>query len=282
MFSVVVPCFNEERTIRACLLSIRDQAGLPEGHGIEIIVAANGCRDGTVEAARQVLPELEARGFRTRLLDLETPGKARAMNAAEGLALWGPRLFLDADVTLSDAVMAALAPLLCASEDIYCSGSVRCAAGRSPVSRLYAHVWSRLPFVVDGVPGVGLYGVSASARRRWHGFPDLHSDDRFVRLLFAPGERHKVEASYLWPVPQGLWNLIRVRRRWIEGNLELFHRYPAMRRHDDKKSDLVSLLSSLLRAPMASQVFLAIWTVAYALALFRNPAEPVPWRRGRP
>lgn len=281
MFSVVIPCFNEGLHIAACLRSVWEQVDLPANHGIEIIVAANGCRDDTVAISRTVLPDLEAKGFQTRLIDLERPSKAAAMNAAETLATWGPRLFLDADVVLSERVFAALCPLLCSEEVIYCSGRVRCVVGDSFVSRAYARVWSRLPFIAGGVAGVGLYGVSAAGRSRWTEFPDLHSDDRFTRLLFAPAERKKVDEDYFWPVPLGLVNLIKVRRRWIEGNLELFHRYPSMRLHDDKKIDKVSLFVCLLKTPVSSLVFIMVWAASYALARLKDPAMPVTWRRGR-
>lgn len=281
MFSVVIPCFNEGLHIATCLHSIAAQRDLPVDHGIEIIVAANGCRDDTVAISRSILPVLEAQGFRTRLIDLERPSKAAAMNAAEALANWGPRLFLDADVVLTARVFAALSPLLGSATVVYCSGRVRCVVGRSLVSRAYARVWSGLPFIASGVAGIGLYGVSASARRRWTAFPDLHSDDRFCRLLFAAAERRKVDEDYFWPVPEGLMNLIKVRRRWIEGNLELFHHYPSLRIHDDKMVSRRSLIAALLKTPLSSLVFVAIWAAAYALARLKDPAMPVPWRRGR-
>ena len=131
MFSVIIPCLDESFHITACLRSVWEQVDLPADHGIEIIVAANGCHDDTVAISKSVLPDLEAKGFRTRLIDLERPSKAAAMNAAEALAKWGPRLFLNADVVLTERVFSALSPLLCSENVVYCSGRVRCVVNNS-------------------------------------------------------------------------------------------------------------------------------------------------------
>lgn len=282
MFSIVVPCYNEEQVIGLCLASLLAQKSLSDGHGIEIIIAANGCRDRTVEIATRFRTELEHAGFTLQILDLADAGKAGALNAADHVARWPARLYLDADVVLSDRVLSALSPLLLSPEVVYCSATLECATGRDFASNAYARIWAGLPFVHAGVSGIGLYGMSARARARWDSFPDLHSDDRFARLQFSASERHKVDEIYYWPVPEGLTNLIRVRRRWNEGNRELMRHFPDLRRNDDKKSGKGQILQVLARRPVSGMVFCAVWGLAYALAALRNPHKPVPWRRGRP
>ena len=282
MFSIVIPCNNEELCIARCLLSVANQKGLPEDHRIEVIVSANGCNDQTVEIAKNASAALKASGFQVRVIDLRRPGKANAINAAELVASWKPRLYLDADVILAPEMLAAQLPLLTSDKPVFSSGTVACASGNSFASQAYAEVWSRLPFVANGVPGVGLYGVSEKGRKRWGDFPEIQSDDRYVRLQFSPQERQKVAQTYSWPVPQGFWNLVQVRRRWIEGNIELFHRYPAMRKHDDKKTGKSAMLKVFFQVPFDFQIFLLVWTMSYILARMKDPEKPVEWRRGRP
>jgi glycosyltransferase involved in cell wall biosynthesis len=53
--SVVVPARDEERTLGACLASIRAQA--PIAGGFEVIVVENGSRDATRAVAESVADE---------------------------------------------------------------------------------------------------------------------------------------------------------------------------------------------------------------------------------
>lgn len=50
MISLIVPCHDEELVLGDLLDSLAAQNDLPEPHGIEVIVAANGCTDGTIRA----------------------------------------------------------------------------------------------------------------------------------------------------------------------------------------------------------------------------------------
>ena len=53
MLTVIIPSYNEENYIASCLDAIIAQTGLPDSYGIQVIVAANGCHDGTVERAKE-------------------------------------------------------------------------------------------------------------------------------------------------------------------------------------------------------------------------------------
>ncbi|WP_201158193.1 glycosyltransferase [Rhodobaculum claviforme] len=281
MFSVIIPCCNEENYIRGCLDALLSQAGLPDDHGIEVIVAANGCKDRTVQIARACEGDFTARGFALQVLDIPEPGKTGALNRAEAAARFGARVFVDADVILSEGVLAELGTLLDADTPVYASATVTIPTPRSAISRAYARVWTNLPFVRDGVPGIGLYAVNAPARSRWGAFPPIYSDDRFVRMNFAPHERRKARASYRWPLPEGLRNLIRVRRRWTEGNRELVKKYPQLMVNESERNKTPANLLALLATPLASTAFVSVYVASELLARLPRRRTGFHWRRGR-
>ena len=131
------------------------------------------------------------------------------------------------------------------------------------------------------MPGIGVYATNASGRKRWGAFPEIYSDDRFIRLNFAPHERRKAKAEYLWPLPNGFWNMVKVRRRWCEGNDELVRLYPDLLDNDSQRNNNLSNLLSVMRFPIAGSVFLAIYVLSTALAATRRRDAAFHWRRGR-
>jgi cellulose synthase/poly-beta-1,6-N-acetylglucosamine synthase-like glycosyltransferase len=281
MLTVIVPCFNEENYIGACLQSILHQRDLPEDHRLQVIISANGCQDRTVEVAEGHRAAFEAAGMSFTVLDIAKPGKVNAINMAEAAAVYPDRVFVDADVVLGATILVELAALLGTPEPVYASGTVMIPRAKSWVTRAYAKVWSALPFVRDGVPGIGVYAVNEAGRKRWAAFPEIIADDRFVRLNFAPDERRKARAEYLWPLPEGFWNMIKARRRWCEGSDELLLRYPALLANDSQRNKDSANLRSVLRHPLAGSVFVVIYAISAALANTRREDATIQWRRGR-
>jgi glycosyltransferase involved in cell wall biosynthesis len=281
MLTVIIPSYNEENYIGACLEAVRTQAGLPENHSIQVIVAANGCNDRTVARAEEKAKELRNQGFEFVVLDIAQGNKMSAINQAETVAVYETRAFLDADVVLSDHVLAELVDILSADEPRYASGTISIPHAKSIVSQAYAKVWTNLPFVRDGVPGIGLYAMNAKGRARWNEFPAIYSDDRFVRLQFASHERFKTEATYDWPLPEGFTNLVHVRHRWSEGNMELSEQYPELIGNDSQRNKRSSNIWSLLLTPFSSAIFVFIFVVSNIRASRSTNGESFVWRRGR-
>lgn len=282
MISLIIPCHNEELVLGALLSSLAAQKDLAADHRIEILVVANACKDRTCAVAEEARAALEGAGFSLGVIDLPEPGKAGALNTADARAQFAPRLYVDADVTLAPEVLAQLLPLLLSDEEIYCSATIQVAPARSWVSRAYGRFMLAMPFVRDGVPGMGLYGVTATARSRWGSFPLIHSDDRFVRLQFAPEERRKVPAPYVWPVPDGLGNLIKVRLRWNEGNREFAGLYPELLVNDGARNDLRASLRTLLAHPLDGIAYVTVFVSTALWARLKRKDSAVVWRRGRP
>lgn len=185
------------------------------------------------------------------------------------------RVYLDADVTVSRDLLAQLGAALNVPAARYASGRVRITA-RGAVSRAYARFWARVPFMAQGVPGCGVFAVNATGRARWGDWPEIISDDTFVRLCFAPHERIGVRAPYDWPIAEGFANLVTVRRRQDAGVAEIRQRYPELLCNDDKPGlAMADMLRLALRDPLAFAVYTGV-----ALAVRLRPASG-DWSRGR-
>ena len=86
-FSVIVPAFNEEKRIRACLDSIKAQR---TGHSYELIVSDSDSTDGTVAIARE---------YTDKVVVCKERGTARARNEGAKLARGDILVFIDSDTT---------------------------------------------------------------------------------------------------------------------------------------------------------------------------------------
>jgi len=274
--SIIVPAHNEQNVLGRCLSSMLDQAVPGE---LEIIVAANGCSDATADVARSF-------GDDVRVIELAEASKHRALAAADSAAREFPRLYVDADVVLGTASLRAVA-------DALRNGPARVAAPKLRVRleksswavRAYYRIWLQLPYHANGTIGSGVYGLSKSGRKRFESFPDLISDDGFVRLNFEPHERLSVPQSYFEIVaPRDMANLLGVKTRSQKGWRQLRERFPelvANNARDRKEYPIV--LRSMAFTPtnwLAALVyaFVAIVTKARAWELNRS-GRLADWER---
>jgi hypothetical protein len=172
--SVVIPAHNEAKVIRRSLKRLFDSLGA----GVEVIVACNGCTDGTADVVR-------ATGHRVTLIELDVASKAEALRAADRVATAFPRIYLDADVLVSGAAVHAVLDHL---------GRPGALAARAPlvydtssssrVVRRFYRARAQVPAVMGSLWGAGMYALSAEGRRRFDEFPLLVADDLFVDRLF--------------------------------------------------------------------------------------------------
>ncbi len=273
--SIVLPASNEEALIPTCLRAIL-ASDWPGSQGVEVILVANGCRDDTAGAARRFSDDFNARGWVLKVVERAEGGKLAALNAGDAEAGAGSRIYLDADVTVSPPLLAQLAEALDVDAPRYASGTLAITA-KGAVSRAYARIWRQVPFMRAGVPGCGLFAVNAAGRARWDAFPDIISDDTFVRLSFAPSERFSVTGAYDWPIAEGFGTLVKVRRRQDAGVAEIEQRYPALLANDDKAPFPVQeKLALALKDPLGFAVYTGV-----ALAVKLTPNRAKGWSRGR-
>ncbi len=96
-FSVIVPAFNEEKRLRACLESIRAQR---TGYSYELIVSDSNSTDRTAAIARE---------YADKVVVCRERGTARARNEGAGLARGDILVFIDADTTIAPAYLDTIA-----------------------------------------------------------------------------------------------------------------------------------------------------------------------------
>ncbi|SNT71527.1 glycosyltransferase [Paracoccus seriniphilus] len=274
--SVILPASNEEAWLGDCLRALF--ASTPVSGGAEVIVVANGCRDRTAEVARDLADLAERSNWSLIVLERAEGGKIGALNAGDGMARGAVRAYLDADVVVSPELMGQLtAALQSARGAAYGSGRAIIPRPRNPLTRAYARFWKNLPFAQSVAPGYGLFAVNAEGRARWGEFPDIISDDTFVRLQFAPQERIGVSASYSWPMIEGWGALVRVRRRQDAGVTQIRQRWPQIMENEGKEPmGFSGILRRALRDPLG---FAAYASVSLAVRLNRQNAQE--WTRGR-
>lgn len=280
--SVIIPAYNEESLIGPCLSAIITGHSQKAKLKLEIIVIANACQDKTAENARAFEEAAREAGIALTVIETAIGGKAHALNLAERTSLAPVRVYLDADVVCGPGMIAALFKTLSAPDARYASGDIVATSGGGFFAECYGRVWSNLPFVKSGVSGCGLYAVNAAGRQRWDVFPQIHSDDKFVRLHFAPQERFKVETKYRWPLPKSLWELVTVRSRWCRGNAEFARDFQHLLANDEsRKIDPLWALGFFIKHPLSSLIFAGIYVAAKFRALIYSNSLISAWERSR-
>lgn len=274
MLSVIIPAHNESAFIGACLKAVLASNG---DFLAKIIVVANGCDDDTIAIAQGFEKAFEGRGWAFRVLDLPAGGKLGALNAADEIVSGG-RVYLDADVIVSEDLLSQIAQVLTRDTPVYCSGDLRISRPETWISRAYRRIYRKVPFMRYGVPGAGFFAMNSAGRARWGAWPDIISDDTFARLSFAPEERIKVAARYEWPIVEGWKNLVAVRRRQNIGVDEISRLYPELLANDDTPALGVGGVARLLvRDPLGFLVYGGVALVVKATKA-KGGRE---WRRGR-
>jgi hypothetical protein len=264
-FAVIIPAHNEEAVIARCLRSVLADA--PGAEAMQIIVAANGCTDRTVEIARAVAPH-------ALVLDLPVGSKIGAINAANRAATLFPRIFLDADVECGYFALAALAEALRQPGAMAAAPAIRLDLSRCNwAMRAYYRAWMKQPYAKAGKGGAGCYALSQAALERVGDFPPIIGDDLWIHTRFPEGERRYLAAdntgrpvfSVVHP-PSTAHEQIRVEaRRWI-GTIEVKRDYPtpyianqqgqgplAMLRTGTSPGDLVVYLAMKLSARLLAK-----------------------------
>ena len=275
MLSVIIPAHNEAALIGPCLQTVLESNGDMQ---IEIIVVANGCDDETVSIAQSYQEQTQALGWELTVLDLAKGGKLGALNAADEVARGDQRLYLDADVLISTALLKQIHVMLECSQPRYASGTLIIPRPNSFVSRAYRATYQKVPFMQQGVPGAGVFAMNAAGRARWGGWPDIISDDTFARLHFSAGERFKVKATHQWPLVEGWKNLVAVRRRQNAGVDEIREKYPELLANDDTPN---LGLSGKLKLAASNPVGFAVYAGVALVVRLTHAKGRGDWSRGR-
>lgn len=210
--SIIIPAHNEAVVLPRTLAPLAEMIAAGE---IEVTVAANGCTDETAEVAARV-PGV-------RVVQVPRASKTAALNCAEELATQWPRMYLDADVTITPTAVRAVFDCLAKNHALAARPSMHYATdGSSYFVRSYYRARSRLPENQQHLWGAGTYGLTRSARERFGEFPDLIADDMYIDLMFSKGEKTIVETDdVVVYAPKNRRDLLNVMRRSYRGNREL-------------------------------------------------------------
>ncbi len=272
--SVIIPANNEALWMSTCLEAIFASVRIEQ---LQIVVVANGCTDNTADIARRYTVLAEEKGWQLDVIELEVGNKLHALNVGDNAALGYLRIYLDADVRVSERLLYQLENALDRDEPAWASGQLHMAAA-SRISRAYARFWSKVPFMAKTVPGAGVFGVNESGRARWDKFPEIISDDMFVRLHFKARERLSVPAGYVWPVAEGLRNLVKVRRRQNRGVAQLAELYPQLMKNEDKTRAKPAEIAQLA---FARPIGFCVYTLVSLIVKFSKDSSGNEWKRGR-
>lgn len=209
--SVVIPAHNEASSILACL---RPVLAVAESLPLEVIVAANGCRDNTV----QLVSDQPG----VKVIDLPMASKVAALNAADQVASVFPRIYLDADVQLEEEALRAMIDVLQTDLPRLAAPGVRYSTeGADLFVRRFYEVFAQLPSARTTTVGRGVYALSEAGRARFATFPDVQGDDLFVNRLFSPEETVVCRGRITIRTPRRWRDLVRVRSRLAAGNAAL-------------------------------------------------------------
>lgn len=275
--SIILPANNEAAHIAQCLSAVLASEPLAGDAPVQIIVVPNGCTDETAEIAHSFAAPARDRGWQLEVIELAQGGKLAALNAGDAEAKGRAMAYLDADVIISPMLLAQTAAALDHKEPSYASGAVQLGRAQSWATRAYGAFYLQTPFMKQAAPGCGYFAMNRQGRRRWAQWPAIISDDTFARLSFSPRERQQLEASYEWPLVEGLRNLIGVRRRQNAGVTELAEKNPELLQNDAKTSFApIEVLKAALCHPFGTIVYGIV-----SLTVKLSPAKTTDWKRGR-
>jgi glycosyltransferase involved in cell wall biosynthesis len=213
MTTVVIPAHNEGRVIERLL---RQLVPAPSMSELNVIVVANGCNDDTAMTAA-------AYGPCVRVLSIPVASKHAAVVAADAVAKDFPRIYVDADVELSDHDIRALTTALLQPGVLAAAPErVLDVQGRPWTVRWYYDVWTRLPEAQRALWGRGVIAVNGAGQHRIAQLPPLLADDLAASLSFSPGEQVIVaDAHVTIHAPRTLRDLLRRKIRSATGIAQL-------------------------------------------------------------
>jgi len=263
--SVIIPAHNEAAVIARTLGPL---APLAATRQLEVIVACNGCTDGTAAIARDF--------DGVTVLELGKSSKAAALNAGDSAASQWPRLYLDADVQISPGAVRAVFAALSSGPVLAARPAARFdLQDAHPLIRSYYRTKLRLPSGRSGLWGAGVYGLSREGRQRFQQFPGLTADDLFVDRLFEPAEKAVLDVD---PVvvrpPRTPKDQVAVLHRVYRGNAQQNGGEGGGR---STAGHTLSEVARSIRGPLSAAH--ALVYVAFALAGRRGSGRPVEWER---
>jgi len=271
--SIVIPAHNEEKVIAKLLDSLVEGVNLKI---FQIIVVCNACEDATARVVK---------GYNgVTCIETNTRGKTNALNLADKEAKYFPRFYVDADIVIDTNSILKLRDYLETNDYLAVSPmpSFNCDNSSWPV-RWYYDVWTKLPYLKQGIIGAGVYALSKKGRERFVDFPDIINDDGYVRALIEPGRRTALESSVSHVnAPRDVRSMIIIKTRSRMGEKQLREQFPKLNYNGPKT--YLSGLVNLLRSPhVYHKIPLYLWLNLYirykVVRILRQTGYSKEWQR---
>ncbi len=272
-FSIIIPIYNEAPILTAMARHLLED---PILKAAEIIFVCNGCTDESVSIARS---------FEPRVTVIETPvgSKTGALNLGDQAASAFPRLYLDADIAVSNQALCAVAD--CLRGDTYLAAGLTLdfdTSGSSSFVKRFYKVWLNLPYVAsDSSIGSGLYALSKTGRDRFKDFPNIIADDGFVDASFEDTEKHRPEGHKMTiRTPSDLLSLIRIKSRVHRGKKELkAHVETRSQQIGNSLGDVIRLVRTGRVSFIDAAVYIGCVISSRLHARFIQPLTKVRWEK---
>ena len=225
MSSIIIPAHNESSIIKNTIFTLLEQTEVPD----EVIVVMNGCSDNTIDVVREFEPKIS-------VIDTSTPSKVNALNLGDLKATLFPRIYMDADIRLTEGSLQKIIKLLLNDNLLAVSPIPKMDLSDSSwVVKAYYDIWLSLPYCRNGMMGAGIYALSEEGRKRFNKFPDIIADDGYVRALFKEDERGSVEGAYaIVKAPRNFHWLLKIKVRSRLGQMELAQKFPELIKNEKK------------------------------------------------
>jgi hypothetical protein len=161
------------------------------------------------------------------VVDVPQASKHAALNAGDDAATVFPRVYLDADITVSAAAIRSVAAEMERTGAM--AGAPRAVIdleGSSAIVRSFYRVWCEMPWFTDNLVGSGVYVLSAAGHARLGRFPAITNDDQYVHDLFESKERvTSNQFQFSIRPPRTIAGLIKRRTRTLLGQREIDERF---------------------------------------------------------
>ncbi|MGB8931594.1 MAG: glycosyltransferase, partial [Anaeromyxobacteraceae bacterium] len=283
--SVVVPAFDEERTLRDAVQSIL-ASDWPD---LEVIVVDDGSRDRTSEVVRDL-----ADAGRIRLIRQENGGKASALNAGIAAATGEVVLYTDADsVFLPDTIPLTVRWFGDPRVDAVCGNDAPLRPGTAlqKLMVVTTHIGTgfvrRALSIIGSLPIISgnLGAIRRSVLAEIGGFERIWGEDLEItfrlhrhgkRIVFDP------EPKVLAECPATLGALWRQRVRWVRSYLKVAFRYPDLFFHRARWPFSLYLplnFASMAVVPILQVILLVLLPVAASerWIVLRGPLDLLAW-----
>lgn len=232
MVSIIVPAYNEQTTIAKTIQSLLD---LDYGNH-EIIVVDDGSTDNTLSESRK----FEGRGV--KIVHQENRGKAGALNAGIRCSTGTIIVTVDADTTLDRTALRRILDRFARNPRIGAvAGNVKVSPRSGMLNLLQAAEYTtRINLVrkaesvlgcVTVVPGpIAAFRREALEQAAWFSADTFAEDFDMTMTVLRNGYRVEYEDRAIahTDAPQGLGDLMKQRRRWYRGMIQVLSKHRNM------------------------------------------------------